>query len=197
MHIYSSCTRNGDLLNLLINTSNVHKEKILQRTIINTFKNHEEEDWNPIKNDNSGRMAFFFTIVEIKYLIVSLFCDLAPHHSYSYLRCKVPWLLYLPCFRHSDKSGYGFLKVIHHILARTSLAQSFSNKMFSLNSVLQIVRFMNSFWFFLNLGFITLLYSINIDNRKHISKRNNPYFTVYVGAARRAPSVTSALRVSV
>ena len=44
MHIYSSFTRNGDHLNLLINTSNVYEEKILQQTIINTFKNHEEED---------------------------------------------------------------------------------------------------------------------------------------------------------
>ena len=29
---------------------------------------------------------------------------------------KLFWLRYLSCFRHSDKSGYGFPKIIHHIL---------------------------------------------------------------------------------
>ena len=37
MHIYDCCTRNGDHLVLLINTGNVHKQRILSLTTINTF----------------------------------------------------------------------------------------------------------------------------------------------------------------
>ena len=68
-----------------------------------------------------------------------------------------------PCFRHGDKSGCNFSYVIYHVLEGDYQAKLFSNKIFSLNSVLQIVRFMLVFDFFLDLGFITLLYSIDID----------------------------------
>ena len=67
------------------------------------------------------------------------------------------------CFRHGDKSGCSFSYVIHNILVEAYQAKLFSNKIFSLNSVLQIVNFVLLFDFFLNLGFITLLYSIDID----------------------------------
>ena len=61
-------------------------------------------------------MIVAFTIAEINYSVVSLFCDLLWPLSYSYLRYQVLWMRYLPCFRNSDKSGCGFSKVIHHIL---------------------------------------------------------------------------------
>ena len=62
------------------------------------------------------------------------------------------WLRYLSCFRHNDKSGYGFPKFIHHILVGAHQAKLFSNKIFSRNSVLQIVRLMVLLWFLLKLG---------------------------------------------
>ena len=41
-------------------------------------------------------------------------------------------------FQHS---GYAFFKLIHHILVEAHHTKLFSNKVFPLNSVLQIVRF--------------------------------------------------------
>ena len=41
MHIRNSCTCNGDNLNLLIKTGNVHKQRILPQTTINTCKKYE------------------------------------------------------------------------------------------------------------------------------------------------------------
>ena len=41
MHIHDSCTCNGDNLNLLIKTGNVHKQRILPQTTINTCKKYE------------------------------------------------------------------------------------------------------------------------------------------------------------
>ena len=61
-----------------------------------------------IKTDCSGKMVIAFTIKEINYLMVSLFCQLVLPLSYLYLWYKVPNLAmcYWSCFRHSDKSGY-------------------------------------------------------------------------------------------
>ena len=55
------------------------------------------------------------------------------------------WLRYLPCFWHSDKSDYGFPKFPHDILVGAHHANLFSNKIFSLDLVLQILRFVVSF----------------------------------------------------
>ena len=41
----------------------------------------------------------------------------------------------------NDKSGYGFPNVIHHILVGFHQTNLFSNNTFSLNALLQIVRF--------------------------------------------------------
>ena len=73
-------------------------------------------------------MVSAFAFTEINYLLVSLLCDLARPLSRSYLRCLVPWLRYLPCFWHSDKSGYGFPKVFHHILVGANYINYFHTK---------------------------------------------------------------------
>ena len=41
MHIHNSCTCDSDNLNLLIKTGNVHKQRILPQTTINTSKKYE------------------------------------------------------------------------------------------------------------------------------------------------------------
>ena len=67
-------------------------------------------------------MVVAFTITRINYLVVSLFCDMVLPLSYVYWPAiyicgiKLFWLGYSSCFRHSDKSGYDFPKIIHHIL---------------------------------------------------------------------------------
>ena len=73
--------------------------------------------------------------------------------------------IFLPCFQHSGKSGYGFSKVIHDILVGAHHTKLFLNKMFLLNAVLQYVRFMVYVDFFLNLGFryIALYSSLDMD----------------------------------
>ena len=43
MHIYYSCTHNGDNLNFSIKTANAYKDRILPQTIINTCKKYEGE----------------------------------------------------------------------------------------------------------------------------------------------------------
>ena len=40
------------------------------------------------------------------------------------------WLWYLSGFRHSDKNGYGFHKIIHHISVGAHQTELFSNKYF-------------------------------------------------------------------
>ena len=45
-------------------------------------------------------------------------------------------------FEHSEKSGFAFLKVVHHTLVKAHQAKLFSHKIFSLNSILPIVRLM-------------------------------------------------------
>ena len=63
--------------------------------------------------------------------------------------------------------------------------------MLSLNSVLQIMRLTYFFYH------IALKFRYRYLSRQHISKRKNPWFVVYAGAARRAPSVTLWLRMLV
>ena len=41
---------------------------------------------------------------------------------------KFFWLHYLSCFQHSDKSGNGFPKIIHHISVGAHQAELFLNK---------------------------------------------------------------------
>ena len=85
-------------------------------------------------------MEVVFRITEINYLNVSLICDFVRPLFYLYLRCLVLRLRYLPCFWHSDKSNYGFPKLIHHVQVGAHHTNLFSNKIFALNSVLQIAR---------------------------------------------------------
>ena len=75
-----------------------------------------------------------FTITRINYLVVNIFCNMVQLLSHVYLLAvyicdiKLFWLRYLSCFRHSDKSGNGFLKIIHHTLVGAHHAELFSNK---------------------------------------------------------------------
>ena len=81
-------------------------------------------------------MVVAFTITQINYLVVSRFCDMVLALSYVYWPAvyicgiKLYWLHYLSCFRHSDKTGYGFPKIIHHILVLVGAHQAelFSSK---------------------------------------------------------------------
>ena len=50
-------------------------------------------------------MVVVFIITESNYFAVSLFYNLMQPLSHLCLRFLVLWLRYLPCFRHSDKSG--------------------------------------------------------------------------------------------
>ena len=70
-------------------------------------------------------MVDAFTITEMYYLITSLFCDLVPFLSYLSVWYYIHWLRRLPCFRHSDKSGYGFPNVLYHNLEETHQANYF------------------------------------------------------------------------
>ena len=83
-----------------------------------------------------------FTIKELSYLVVTLFCDLLRPRLCLYLSYLLLCLRYLPCFRHNNKNGYAFTR--HHLLhlVEAHQAKIFSNKILSLNSVLQIARFM-------------------------------------------------------
>ena len=45
-------------------------------TTINTFKKYEREGLKHSQNDDGGQMEVVFTIAEINYVVVSLFCDL-------------------------------------------------------------------------------------------------------------------------
>ena len=74
-------------------------------------------------------MVVAFTITRINYLVASLFCDMVLLLSYVYWPaiyiCGIKWfwLRYLPCFRHSDESGYGFPEIIHHIVVGAHQAE--------------------------------------------------------------------------
>ena len=142
MHFHNFRTRNGDYHIPLIKTGNAHEEKMLPPTIINIFKSVRERDQNKNKIDGCGEMMVAFTMTKIKYLMASIFCELAWSLSYIYLWYQVHSLHYLPCFRHSYKSDYAFPKVIHDILKGAHQPNLFSNKIFFLNSVFQILRFM-------------------------------------------------------
>ena len=79
-------------------------------------------------------MVVAFRITRINDLVVSLFCDMGLPLFYAYwptihiCGIKLFWLRYLSCFWHSDESGYGFPKIIHHILVGAHQAELFSNK---------------------------------------------------------------------
>ena len=91
-------------------------------------------------------MAVAFTITEINYLVVSLFCDVALPLSYLYwpvtyifiCGIKLPWLR---CFLVSGIATKRLWLPQNHLLyfsRRTSGRVTFK-QMFSINSVLQIV----------------------------------------------------------
>ena len=65
----------------------------------------------------------------------------------------------------------------------------FSNKILPLISVLQIVRFMVYYNFFLNLNFVALLFSNKQRylNRQHISKRKKPLLYIVCRHRPQAP----------
>ena len=75
MHIHNYFTSNGDHLVLLIKTDNIHKEIMLLPTTVNTFKKCDRGGIETVKNDSGGQNVVF-TITEINYLLISLFCDL-------------------------------------------------------------------------------------------------------------------------
>ena len=87
-------------------------------------------------------MVVAFAMSEINYVVEAYFASWFGLIFCIYLWCYVHWLRYLPCFRHGDKSGYAFAKVIHDILIGVHQSKLFLNKMFSPRSNLQIVRFL-------------------------------------------------------
>ena len=84
-----------------------------------------------------------FTITEINCLVESLFFDFVRAILYLYI-CGVKFFDCTLRFVSgiATKSAMPSLKVIHHILEEAHQAELFSNKIFFLNSVLQIVLFM-------------------------------------------------------
>ena len=125
-------------------------------------------------------MVGFTNIIEIKYLVVSLFsmwCCPIPIYI-----CGIKFfcLRYLSYFRHSDKSGYGFPKIIYHILLGAHRAELFSNKCFLQNQFYKLLWLWFYADFFLNLGFYynAREYRNKCLNRQHISIRKNACFTV-------------------
>ncbi len=135
MHFHCSCICNGGYFIHSIKTGNTHKQQTLPQTVFNTLK---KCDGGGIAAQSKRMMVVAFTMTDLNYLLVSLFCNLV--HFFSYLYFVV--LSSLPCFQHSGKSGYAIPKIICHILVRANQAKLFSNKIFPLNSVLQIVRSM-------------------------------------------------------
>ena len=141
-----------------------------------------------IKTDCSGKMVVAFTIIDINYLMVSLFCQLVLPLSHLYFGipiyiyiCGIKfliWLRYRSCFRQSDKSGYCSLYIqFYKLLWLWFYADLFLNLEFYYNDVEYRHRYFN---------------------RQHISRRKNPCFTVYTTALpEEPPSVTSGLRMLV
>ena len=149
MQLHNTCTRKSNYLVFFIKTVDAHKIRMLSPTIFNTFKecNRGGGDGNIVKNDGgcfqnyrnklfSGKPIFrfgaghFVSIFVILTFLTALF-------ALSGI---------------ATKSAIPLLKVIHHILEEAHQAELFLNKIFSLNSVLQIVLFMVLFWFFLKFG---------------------------------------------
>ena len=97
---------------------------------------------NRVKSDGGGKVVAVFTITETVYLMLSLFYDLVLTLSYLYLWYQVLWLCYLPCFRHSDKTGYGYDKSHLPYSGKNPSYQVSFKEGLSLNSFLQIVRFL-------------------------------------------------------
>ena len=56
-------------------------------------------------------MVVVYTITEINYFVVSLFCHMMWPISCLHLWYEVLWQHYLPCFLHSDPSCYDFPKM--------------------------------------------------------------------------------------
>ena len=127
MHFHNSYTQNHDHHILLIMTGNAHKESCHKLSLCFSGR----KDWNTIKTDGSGQMVVAYTITEINYLPVSLFWDVVLPLSYLYLWYLVLWLRYLSCFRHSDKSGYGFPKIIYLILVASIRSSYFQTNVLS------------------------------------------------------------------
>ena len=98
----------------------------MQQIIVNTCQKKR------IETDDSGETVVASIITEISYLVVNLFCDVVlPLWLFIFVilssfGCAVLF------FRHSDKSGYGFLKINHPISVRAYQAELFSNEIFSL-----------------------------------------------------------------
>ena len=90
-------------------------------------------------------MMVVFSIKEINCLVVSLFHDLVRP-----LSCLCWWYQVFGCaislvFGIATKASMPLPKIIHHVVVGARRAKLFSNEIFSLNSVLGIVRPMVSF----------------------------------------------------
>ena len=71
---YSSCTRNGDHVGLLIKTGNTDKKGMISQTIILTFQNVEK---GAGRGETHKRMKLVVLIIkEMSYLVEDLFDDL-------------------------------------------------------------------------------------------------------------------------
>ena len=126
-------------------------------------------------------MVVAFTVIQINYLVVCLFsmcCCLFPIYI-----CGIKFLLWqrcLFCFRHSDKSGFGFPKIIHHILVGAHQAEIFSKKYSIYNQFYKLLLLGFYFDFLLNLGFYykAVENRHKYRNRQHISIRKYPCFII-------------------
>ena len=84
MHVNNSCTCSGNRLiplrlAMLKNKESCHK---LTSTLL---KSVGDEGLKRSKNDGDGQMLVVFTITELNYIMVSIFCDLVRLFSYLYL----------------------------------------------------------------------------------------------------------------
>ena len=85
MHFRKFCTPNGGHDIFLIETANACKERILQQIIINAFKMCERGGLKHSQNEDGGQIVIAFTITELNYFLVSLFCDFLLCFSHLYL----------------------------------------------------------------------------------------------------------------
>ena len=51
VHLHKLCSHDDDNLILLIKSGNVHKERMLSPTIINTFKKYQEEKGQEVETE--------------------------------------------------------------------------------------------------------------------------------------------------
>ena len=65
---------------MLTNKESCHKLPLI------LVKRMREEGLKHCQNDGGGQMVVAFTITEVNYLVVSLFCNLVQAISYLYLR---------------------------------------------------------------------------------------------------------------